>query len=370
MHRLLTLWEQSWTVCKKDIRVWLRHPSNILITLLPALALLLIGALGSAAVGHSPVALVVRDKGVEGTLLAQTFRRADVFRIYDVDDQQGQRLLRNVEVAALIIIPADFTQRVHESRSAPIEVTINNLNLDFTNDIRRAVPDVITQFYARRGGTNVLKVTLAEHDLRQRDIELFQYSVLPTLLFQLTISGLVTGSLTTAREWESQTITELLLAPIERTALIAGKTLASFLTTFLLGLAVLCLCAAAGWVQPEGIYWLSTLLILALVSLFGAALGIAIGTFVRRVQPVSPIAINIGMYLFFLTGGVGVLAFEPVALQNIADWLPLSYGRHALEMAVFYHSTDQLGRDLLVLCLSASLSVLLGVVALRKGLAS
>ena len=38
----------------------------------------------------------------------------------------------------------------------------------------------------------------------------------------------------------------------------------------------------------------------------------------RRVQVVIAVSINVAIYLFFLAGGIGVLAFEPTWLQNIA----------------------------------------------------
>ena len=54
-------------------------------------------------------------------------------------------LPRKVEERATVIVvitvPADFTERVERHDPAPILVRVNNLNLDFTNDIRRAVPD-------------------------------------------------------------------------------------------------------------------------------------------------------------------------------------------------------------------------------------
>lgn len=365
---VLTFWKNVWAVCKKDMRVWARHPTFVLVTVLPALLLLLIEALGSAAVGHSPVALVVQDKGPVGQQMDRTFHKADVFRIYDVDAQQAKELFKNVDVAAIITIPPDFTQRVAAHRSAPIEMMVNNINLDFTNDIRRAVPDVITQFYEAQGNASPIKVTLRENDLRSRDIEIFEYSVLPTIIFLLTISGLVAGGLTTAREWETQTIKELLLSPATRGAIVTGKVLASFITTFCLGTLVLLLSDIVGWVQPEGIYWGTALLIIALVSLLSSGLGIAAGSLIQRIQPVAPVAINIGMYLFFLAGGVGVLAFEPDLLQRIADFIPLTYGRHALEMAVFYSSSDLLGRDVVVLSVSVLLALGLGIVAMRRGI--
>lgn len=47
-----------WTICKKELRVWLRQPANVAITVLPALSLLFIDARSAGAVGRSPVALV------------------------------------------------------------------------------------------------------------------------------------------------------------------------------------------------------------------------------------------------------------------------------------------------------------------------
>jgi hypothetical protein len=117
------------------------------------------------------------------------------------------------------------------------------------------------------------------------------------------------------------------------------------------------------------VYWLITLLVLALVALFSAGLGVAIGAQLRRIQPVIAVAVNLALYLFFLAGGVSVLAFEPQWLQNVAVAIPLTYGDHALQMAVFYSSADLLGRDLAVLALSALAAVGLGVLALLRGIA-
>ena len=72
--------------------------------------------------------------------------------------------------------------------------------------------------------------------------------------------------------------------------------------------------------------------------------------------------------MFFLAGGISVLAFEPIWLQNIAAFVPLTYGTHALQMAIFYSSSDQLGRDVAVLVGSAFVTLSLGVFAMRRGI--
>lgn len=358
-----------WTICRKDIRVWLRQPANVAITVLPALALLFVDALSVGAVGRSPVALVTLDQGARGQKMAQVIHQADLFRVSDATPAQAQALYNNLDVVAIVTIPADFTHAVDEHAPSHIEVQINNLNTDFTNDIRRAVPDAITQFYQQQGGESPIKVTLHEQNLRSQDIELFQYSAMPLLVLLLVVSGLVSSSLAAASEWETRTIKELLLSPASSGAIITGKVLTGFVTTVALGIVVLGVGSLLGWVQPQGVYWLSVLLIMALVALFSAGLGVALGALLQRIQPVGSAAIVLALYLFFLTGGTAVLAFDPGWLQTVATFVPLYYGRHALEMAIFYQSFDQLPRDVVVLAGSALLAVGLGILAMRRGIA-
>jgi len=358
-----------WAIFRKDLAVWLRNGRNIAATIIPPLAFLLVQALGAAAVGRSPVALVTLDQGPAGQQMRQIFHQADVFRITDATPAQAQQLFNDVQVIAIITIPADFTTRVEQHAPAPIIVRANNLNLDFTNDLRRAVPDAITQFYQAQGSKSPILVTMHEQDLRKQDIQLFQYSVLPTIILLLTLSGLVTSSIAAAREWETRTVKEMLLAPITHFSVIVGKVLAGFVTTFLLGLLVFLLAFVLGWIHPIGIYWLTSMLIMVLVALFSTGLGVAIGAALQKTQPVIAISINIAIYLFFLAGGVGVLAFEPLWLQNLAAYIPLTYGDHALEQAVFYSAADQFGRDVLVLTLCALAALGMGTLSMRRSIA-
>jgi len=367
---MISFFRTIWAIFRKDLRVWLQNRATVAATFLPPLAFLLVGALNASAVGRSPVAIVDLDHGPKSVQIVQSFRDADVFRISLVDQQQAQILLKNLEVVAVVTIPPNFTQHVEAHQRNPINVTVNNLNVNFTNDIRRAVPDAITQFYQAQGSSSPVKISISEQDLRHRDIQLFQFSVVPTIILLLTLAGLITSGLATAREWESRTIKELLLSPTSNAAIIVGKVLAGFTTTFALGVIVLVVGDIVGWTQPQGIYWLSALLIMALVALFSTGLGVALGAAIHRVQPVIGLSINLALYLYFLAGGVSVLAFEPTILQKIGEYIPLTYGDHGLQMAVFYSSSDLFGRDILVLGLCALAALSLGVLSMRRGIAS
>src|SRR3954471_13898906 len=144
------LWA-TWVILIKDLRIWLRQPVTIAATIVPPLVFLLVQALAAQAVGRSPVALVVEDSSPQAAQVAQAIRDADVFRLHEVDAAQAQVLLKKLDVVAVVTIPAGFSQRLQAHQGAMVNVTVNNLNLDFTNDIRRAVPDAITTYYAAQG---------------------------------------------------------------------------------------------------------------------------------------------------------------------------------------------------------------------------
>ncbi len=98
--------------------------------------------------------------------------------------------------------------------------------------------------------------------------------------------------------------------------------------------------------RPAGAFWVSTLVAVALIALASAGIGVAVGALARRFQRVAAISIPVAFCLFFLSGGISVAAFLPNWVQTIAVIVPTYYGVHALQMAVFYTSTDQLVRDL------------------------
>lgn len=358
------------TVFKKDMRIWIQQPINTAATVVPVLCFLLVTAMGAGAVGRSPVALITLDHGAKGQQMQQILHDADVFRVIDTTPTQAQELFKNISVVAVITIPADFTQRITTHQPDPINVRLNNLNDDFGHDVRDAVPDAITQFYAAQGQNSEMKVQVQEHDLRQQDVELFQYTLAPIMILLLTMSGVVNSGLATAREWEELTVKELLFAPVSGNAIIVGKVLAGFFTTMLLGALVIVAGNLFGWVHLQGIYWLTAMTTIALIALVGAGIGVAMGAVLQRLHAMIGLGLNMVLYLFFLAGGVGVLAFMQDWLQVIAAYIPLTYGRHALEMAVFYNSAEFFGRDTAILGGSALLALVLGFLAMRRKVAA
>jgi ABC-2 type transport system permease protein len=352
-------------VVRKDVGVWLRQPAAVAVTVLPALGFMVVFLLASASVGSTPVALVQLGHGPRAQGLASVLDRSDAFRIRHATPEEGRRLLRGLDVAAVITIPANFDEAYDAHQSDPVTIEINNLNLDFTDDLRRALPAAITTFYAEQGGVGI-DVGVAETDLRTQQVSLVQYELVPTLVLLLTIAGVVNCGLATAREFEDLTIKELLLSPISRWTLIAGKLIAGWLTTLVLAAIVLGVGVLLGAVPAVGWYWLPAAAVIATFALATASFGAAIGAAARRFTTVAAIGINVAVYFFYLSGGISANAFLPGWLQAISRFMPTYYAAHALHLSLYYSSTDQLGVDLAVLAVTAMVGLVAGVVALRR----
>lgn len=357
-----------WTIAQKDLRLWLRHPITLLSALLVPISYFLVVYLGAQAVGQNPVAIVDLDTGPTGAQIVHALIDADVFRVSLVDAGQAQDLYNQLQVAAVVTIPATLSQQVQAYMPVSIAVTVHNFNLDLADDIRRAVPFALTTYYQAMGSASPIHITIAESPLRTQDIELFQYSVLPIILLITTVNGIIVAGMSATNEWERRTIKELLLAPHPPLVIILGKVLAGFLSTFVLATGILALGALLGLTQPEGWHWLSALAVIAASSLMSAGLGMAVAAMFQRKQPVSYVSTVAAVWLFALAGGVGVVFFEPQWLQNVAMADPLLYAIHALQQAVFYQSFDGFVRDIAVLSATALATIAVGVLAMRRGI--
>jgi ABC-type multidrug transport system permease subunit len=367
MSRVRRWLRATWAIARKDVSVWARQPSAMAATVLPAFAFMLVIFVSAPAVGRNPVALVVLDDGPQAQRLAAILDSSDAFAATHATPDQARRLLDGLTVAAVVTIPRDFDRSLAAHQPDPVTIEIDNLNLDFTNDLRRSLPMAIAQFYGDQPG-GPLRVTVRETDLRAEDVSPVQFSMVPTLAMLLTVAGVVNCGLATAREFEDLTVKELLLAPVGSGALVAGKLLAGWLTALLVAGVVLAAGAVTGLLRPAGWYWLSALGVIALFGLGAAGIGAALGSRLRRFQSVVPTGVTLAIILFFLSGGISVAAFLPEWVQAVARFTPTFYAVHALQMAIFYQSTEDLGRDVAVMVATVGLGLGAGVLSMRRSL--
>ncbi len=354
-----------WACLKKDLKSARTEPLYTLISIILPLNVLLLMSLLVISGGLAPTAVVMNDHGPLAQQFYEAMEGAHSFVVQQATSEQANALIQEGRIVALVTIPADFDRRIRENQPVQVGVTVNNLNTDFTNDIRRALPLSITSFYAK-AYPSVVTITPQEIDAYPQDLGYIPYLAIPILVTGLMVGGMVQAGTAAAVEWERETVKELLLSPASRVAILLGKMLAAFLVG--LGGAAIVLVVLIALMGVWPVHWGEligfTLLILALFTAWGTLLG----AWLKRRTPLATLAIGLCVPLFFLSGPFGPISFFAPLEQLIARVFPVYYAFVELQHAFhdFSLNTSGIGINLLILVAYALGGLLLAVVVLRR----
>jgi ABC-type multidrug transport system permease subunit len=356
-----------WACLKKDVRSALtERVFTILGIFLPANFLILL-SLFVVSGGLAPTAVVMEDPGPLAQQLYQAMAGAHSFRLQQASAQEASDLIQAGKIVAVVTIPADFDERVRNNQPVQVPVAINNLNTDFTNDIRRAVPLSITTFYAQ-ADPSLVTVTAREHDVYTQDTDYIPYLTVSILVIALMIGSLLQAGSAAAREWEQATIKELLLSPASRWAVAVGKMLAALVMGLVSAVVVLVVLIVVVGVWP--VSWGEVIGFTLLTMIIFIAWGTLLGTLLKQRQAFIALAFGTSIPLFFLSGAFGPISFfnDAPIIPIIAQILPVYYAivlqQHAFHG--FDLNTYGVGVNVLVLAVYAVALIMVTSVVLRR----
>lgn len=372
-------WSTVRAVAGNDLAAWLRSPWLIAAALAPPLGMAVFIWVLTLAVGRQPVALVVEGNGPQTRRIVELFRDdTEAYVLKEMDAARARQALAAQQVAAVITIPADFDAALLRGQ-AVVQLDLNNIDLDFADDIRRTVTRTVGSFeapilgldagdpFAQFAGPDPYLVTFQEHLLRETTVGFARYEVIPVLILVALTVGMLGTALLCAREFEGRTAKLLLLAPAGRGALIAGKMLGGALAAAAVGAPIVALGAWRGFIAPPPGHWPPLLALLAATIAMAAGLGMLLGTALRRSSLVTMVGLNAAIVLFFLGGGFTTIAFLPGWLQALSRIVPTSYAIAGLRQTLFYPDLLGIGEDLAVLTIAALAAMVLGMAVLARG---
>src|SRR5579864_3432324 len=218
-------WRVIWACVVKDVRIALRTPAATAIVILLPVNYLILELLFAVSGGQAPTAVVLQDNGPYAQQFLDTMRQAHSFNIIPPNgttEEDAQRQIQAGNIVAIVTIPANFDDAIKAGQPIAIPVTLNNLNVDFSNDIRRALPLTITQFYAKAFPQQVV-VQAQEVDTYPYDTDYIPYLAVSVFVVGLMLGGLLQSGGNMVNEYEQSTIKELLLSPARRWAIQIGK---------------------------------------------------------------------------------------------------------------------------------------------------
>ena len=353
-----------WACTLKEMRTALaQRGSTLMGTLRPGIFLVFM-ALFSASGSFAPTAVVMNDTGPYAQQFYTALAHASSFRLQIASQAQAQELINKGRVVAVITIPADFDSRLQQSQPVQVDVQINNLNTDFANDIRRAVPLSITLFYGK-AFPSLVTIIPREHDIYSKDTDYFPYLMVSAMVLALMVAGVLQAGYPVAAEWENATIKELMVSPANRLAIVIGKLLGSEITVLLTVVVILIILIAGLGVWP--MYWGEALGFTLLTMLIFNAYGLLLGTLTKQRLTFFLVAFASMIPMYILSGAFGPISFfgSMTSLPNLLVQLSPVYYAHTLMQHAFHGiALSTFGVGLNVAILSGYTLVVLVVVAL------
>lgn len=373
-----------WTVAKLDLLIWRRMPLAIATALIPPAGMALLLVVLSFSVTRQPVALVVDSNQPNARLMQQIIESdTEAYLLKNTDETTANKMLADQEVAAIITIPKDFDQKIGQD-DATVNLQLNNIDIDFSDDIRRAVARSVAQFDAPQLGldgeknessignqplgasVNPYLISVNEHDLRQTNVSFLNYQIIPAFILLIISVGLMGTALLCAQDIERKTSRNLVLSPVPSWVLVAGRLFGGVLISTIIVFPTLFISFLIGVIAPP-VDHIPTLIALFLATaLCASGLGAAIGSLLRGARLVAMTSSVIATYLFFLGGGFTTIAFLPNWLQDISDFVPTRYAIDGMRQALFYPDLNGVGTDIIVLVGTAIFAVILGSFAIRR----
>jgi ABC-type multidrug transport system permease subunit len=354
-----------WACAKKDVQTSLTERIFLLTLIMIPLQYLFLFIIFVLPADHAPTAVVMLENGPHAQQLYQAMAGANSFSLFQASAEEAQKQLTAGKIVAVVTIPASFDSSVDHRLPVEVPVRINNLNTDFTEDIRRAVPLSITSFYAK-ALPSTIKIAAHEHDFYPFDTGYIPYIGVSILVLALALGGAIQSGTSWAREWELGTMKELLLSPAARSAMILGKMLGAFLVALVAsGIVLLALIFPLG---TRPVHFGETLLYMFLTLLIFTSLGTLIGTLVKQRRLITTIVLGSSLFVFFISGPLGPPSFDTRVIDVISRLFPLAYAIAGEQHAFHGYNTNTLGiwNAVILMGFAAGFMLLAGLVLRKK----
>ena len=214
-------------IAVKDWTRFVRQPFLMVIGVAIPLVFILFYSLIVPVSNNNPIMVADLDGGPGSARLIEAMRtiRSDEGPYYDVlttDPDVALRAFDGGGALAVVVIPEGFSAAAADG-GAQVELRLNNINSDYSKNLRLRLDAAVRSLDDELTGP---VVTVRETRRFPRDPTMLGYISTSLLLFGCLYAAMVGAGLQVASEWNDRTVKNLLLAPLGRGALVAGKAVA------------------------------------------------------------------------------------------------------------------------------------------------
>ncbi|RAX23890.1 MULTISPECIES: ABC transporter permease [unclassified Actinomyces] len=346
-------------IAVKDWTRFVRQPFLMVISVVIPLVFIFFYSLVIPVSNNNPIMIADLDGGPVAERLSEVMRtiHSDEGPYYDVrttDPETALKAFDDTEALAVVIIPDGFSQAV-AAGDARVELRLNNINSDYSKNLRLRLDAAVGALNEELAGP---VVEVEETRWLPTDPTMLGYISTSLLLFGCLYAAMVNTGLQIAAEWNDRTVKHLLLAPLGRGALVAGKVIAG-LGQSLTSVALVLLVLVVGFdFQPSGSL-LAMAGIVGVVLLMGAGIGMVVGVASKKTLATASGLITAAVALFLVSGNEesmrGLAWGQPItALWQLSRTLPTTYAFMSARSIFLTGDTSDLARNLAIVLISTA----------------
>jgi ABC-2 type transport system permease protein len=376
-----TMISHSFRIAWKDLMELFRNRMGlVLLILMPIFMMTMVGFIypSETSISNVSIALVNDDEGFGNYSASSTF----IMALETVNDNTGMMKLTDAsnldEVRDLIqmgdaeggiIISSDFTSNLMSGKQGTITIVTDESNPQMSAMIQAVLGEVFEQMGTMLAQQNVqglgvdANTSLAvvkPYNVQatgavEGEFSYFDF-IAPGIMAMTVMMSVMTGlPAAISQEREVGTLDGMMVAPINRLAVILGKTLAQMARGILQGVLILVLAVTLFGVTVHGnILLVFALLLLGVFSFVG--LGVVLTSFAKDQETAVMMMTTIMFPMMFLSGVFFPIEQMPWFMQSISKVLPLTYVADALRKVMV------LGAEIPALTTELSILIVFGVV--------
>lgn len=362
----------GWIAWKDLLDLTRNRIGLVMIVLMPMFMMIMTGYIfpSNTGISHQPIGIVNNDAGLGNNTMPSTMFIAALYKIGDstgmmdlsnattIDELKGQ--ITNGKLSGGIIIDVNFTASVLSGKQGNVTVIADESNPQMYAMIQAALSQVISQMgtMVAQSQLNNTIVTSAYNNITINKTVNENNSLAVIKPYNVTLSGVTTSgsnyfefvapgimmmtvmmSLMTglphaiSHEKEAGTLDGMLTAPVNRLAIILGKSLSQTIRGLVQGILILILAVALfGVVIYGNILLVLFLLLLGVFSFVG--LGIVITCYAKDEETAGMIMMTLMFPMMFLSGIFFPTQQMPWFMQSISNILPLTYAAGAMRKVI------------------------------------
>jgi len=277
-----------------------------------------------------------------------------------MDAETADSLFLNGEILLVITIPDGFEDAIANNLTTSINIQVANIHEDLTKNLRMPVIRKVDLFYQQYFLNDSL-VDFEMVNLRAFTPPRLAYMAWTIAVYGIMFSAMFIAGSTVTQEFEQKTLDEITLAGRSPYAIYIGKMLSSIVLSYLAPPILFLLSYLLFGVWPLGDVFVFIALTFPL-AVFSAGIGIIAGAVFRNAVFIVPVA-SLGAIFYWITsGGIAPLELVGIGFGTVNEYLPISNVYRSLIRMFVEGSYSSLFIDLGVICIFATLLMIVSPV--------